>query len=488
MLLKTLSLLLILVKLTLADVDFERPNLNEFKLKSTKNKEQFREKTSESIVDLASGAKYLHQSLFVKEKIVRCSSYAHLFEIIKKQQNSHFRGSKSIERIKQNFVESLAIDVAAEKDFYELLFNKELRTSVPENFIEATKSLEALGTNNGEHIKGAWLDLLACMSNYMEKHGKIRDPAVIEFLWGNKERKEALLELEKNEAIDSNVPTTNGMVAYITKQISGDTKNGRSVFGRFLSNETLNKSNKMVSSFDDEATQKARAEYLNKLKFNNATTSQAVAAESSGKRSYFSDDKLNGIKEPMPDYDYSNTNNNNNESYRGRLDLDSSLSSLKRGFDESKMDVLDSVKAQLNNLQGTKLADNSPQVDTSLAIDFLAYFEDLNSAKLDPTSDLGKRAILFQQSPQNRQLLIRVEAFVETYVKLVSVLAGLKMQEDRWESVDSDLRPQLNSLENLLELCDPAFNIEEIRQEILNWRAKCSEYAAIHQFIGTDPE
>lgn len=484
-LLGTLSLLLILVvvQLTLAEVDFERPNLSKFKLKPIKNKqEQFpeRRKTSESIVDLASGAKYLHQSLFAKDKIVRCSSYAHLFKIIKQKQNSHSRDPLT-ERIKQDFVESLAIDVAAEKDFYESLFNKELRTSVPENFIEATKSLEILGINNGEHIKGAWLDLLSCMSNYMEKHGKIRDPAIIEFLWRNEERKEALSELEKSEANDSNVPTTNGMVAYITKQISGDTKNGRSVCGRFLSNQAINESNEILSSFDDEATQKARAEYQRKFKFNKSATS----SESSDKSGDFLENHLNGIKEPMPDYDY----NNNNESIPGSLDFDSSPSSLKSDFDESKMDVLDSVKAQLNNLhKNGGSPSNSPQIDMSSAIDFLAYFEDLDSAKLDPTSELGKRAILFQQSPQNRQILARVKAVVGTYVELKSVLAELKMQEDLWKSVDSDLKPQLDRLENLLKSFDPAFNAEEIRREVEKWRAKCSEYAAIHQFIETDPE
>lgn len=490
-----LILMIVLSNLVLAEVDLNKPNLRGYKLKSAKIKQQ---RASESIVDLASGAKYLHESLFFKDKIVRCSSYAHLFKIIK-QQDSIKTNGRNLERIKQNLVEALAITVANEKELYESLFMKELRTTVPKNFLEATKLLETSSFNDEEHAKGAWLDLISCMSNYMQKYGKMSDPAIVEFLRKD-ERSEALAELEKREADNnlSEVPTTNGIVAYVRQRFSGDTNNdGRTIYGRFMSNKVLDESSKLVASYDDEMTQNLRENWLNKHKFNDHPTDvDEMIKSSAAKSSDFLEDKLNGIKEPMPDYDYSYENNQRNGSEKL-----SNLSSLPRRsageFNESKMDLLESVKRQLDDLAVQQQQQQQQQgssmlskIDMSSAMDFLAYFEDLDSANqvLDPTSDLGKRAISFQQEPGNRKLLARVEAAVGKYVRLVSVLAELKMQEDRWSSVDSDLRPKLGELESLLVSFDPAFDVEGLRKELSVWEAKCSEYSAIHQFIKTHPE
>lgn len=469
---QTLILILIIVlnNLSSAEVDFDRPNLRGYKLKSAKSKQQ----TSESIVDLASGAKYLHESLFVEDKIVRCSSYAHLFKIIKQQQQQNSilgnKTARNLERIKRNEMEALAITFADQKELYETLFEKELRTTVPENFLEATKLLETPAFFKDDHAKGAWLDLISCMSNYMKNYGKIRDPAIVEFLQ-KEERRESLLELEKKERnYNSNVPITSGLVAYIGQKYSGDTKDGRSIYGRYISNKVLDESSKLVATFDDEMTQKARLNYLNKHSFDDSNINKS----NKGKSSDFLEDKMNGVKKPFRDDDDIGESNQRN------LISASPSSSLKAEFDESKMALLESIKMQLEDLE------NNQKVDMNSAIDFLVYFEDLNSVELDPTSDLGRKAITFQQEPVNRKLLARVKAVIYKYVHLVSILAELKIQEDRWESVDSDLIPQLHRLDELLESFDPAFDVEQIKQGLSVWKAKCSEYAAVHQFIKTD--
>lgn len=441
----------------------------------------------QAIVDLATGAKYMHESLFVQETIVRCSSYFHLFKLIKQQLVSHPSSytSRRSKRIRQDVVESLAIMVAMEKEFYESLFKADLQTLAPEYFLEATVRLENFRPSPGEerHVKGAWLDLLTCMSNYMEKHGKLNDPAIKEFL-SKEERAEALEEARKSAELSSSVQTTTGLVAYLTKEISGDAMNGRSVGGRFVSNKTLAKHSELIASLDDPKTAEARTNYGNRHNSKQARVAQDdQISSSSTKGRDFLDDKMNGIKEPMFDYEEEEEDSSNAQTT-------TKTSTKSSQFNEDQMAALEFIKTRLNNsplavtdARGANKQTDPVGIDMQLAIDFLVHFEDLESAKLDPTSELGKQAISFLQDPQSKQLLARVEAAVEKYVKLVSILAELEMQKDSWNSVKDDLEPQLARISELLETVDSAFDYEDVRRMLAVWQKSAKEFDVIHRFI-----
>lgn len=485
----------LLVSQALAEVDNERPDLSIFKLKRVDNKNNARQRADQAISDLATGAIAMRESLFVSDNYIKCSAYAHLFKLIKNQQSTGESSGGEVDAMNENktirrdLVNSIAIMSASEKEFYHNLMAKSVSSGdgkMVQNFLEASELLEKQRT---QKAKDTWLDLIDCMSEYMsQSKGKMSMASqVVEFL-SEEQRAQAVADLKKFKSV---VPveggSQSGMVAYLAKRITGNNLNGRSVCGRFISNDAYEQARALVQSFDDQQTANARNTFdVDDIQEEPVETMPAQP-----------DAKLNLV---------TNNDDNNNELLKqvkqpnNELELvvpdaranddDDSNSTPGAQFKQEQLAILEFIKMRLNKSKTTTVdgVNSGPSLPIQWALDFSAHWDDLQAANLDPTTAFGKRSVAFLQDERNALLAKRINEAVANYVDLVSVLAEMKMQGEIPTSPKKleDFNKQLDRLDQLLAKMDPSFDVDDIRRLDKIWKAKYTEYNVMNRFINSN--
>lgn len=434
----TVTLGFMLALLAEAEVSYEKPDLSAFKLRHVNAKQLARKRAEEPISELASGAVFMRQSLFVNEPLIRCASYARLFSLIKAQTNK---------KLYQNTVESLAIIAAQESDFYGHLLASNANSVAP-LMIEAVEKLEK---RHDQESKAAWLDLIGCLRYYLNGQ-----PDVEQFLQVP-ERQSAVDSLKTFNSIP--VPqSTNGVVKYLANRINGEPIKGRSIHGRYVSDDLFNRAKTLIESLDDAKTKKARAEFAkHPEEAQNLTPvhNQDMATPEPTK------EQVVGVEEQV------------------ELVVPTEESNEKAGdqFNMAQLEALEFVKSRLESKTGER---DEPKLSVQLALDFQSHWEDLKNYKihLDPVSALGRRAIPFVEDPANEEIAKRIDAAIGTYTKLVGVLAEIKIREGKMKHVN-ELGQQVKRLAKLLEQMDPAFDVDNLRRLYEQWRAKYQEYSTV---------
>ena len=151
--------LLSLATPTRCDVDSSSYDLIMFKLRHVDIKQFARRRASTPIRDLATGAQFMFESLYVNDFQVRCMSYVHLFKLIELRSGSPEDGQRAV---KQDVVEALSIS-EDDRAIYFGLFTDHQPNRRTDLFRDAIESLERA---HSDTARDAWLELIKCAKAY----------------------------------------------------------------------------------------------------------------------------------------------------------------------------------------------------------------------------------------------------------------------------------------------------------------------------------
>lgn len=455
-----------------AEVDGSAPDLSMFKLRKVNAKEEARRRVSQPITDLAGGALHLRESLFADDQQLACATYAHLFNIIKGTAGPN-------NKVRQDTVESLALVVVWDKEFYADLFAKEAVSdpSLGDRFLEAAEKLEPM---EAQKARDTWAQLYDCMSKYLAT----RNERVIEYLSNPGRGKEAA-SVNKFNAVPllgtgesaggspqtaRNKAPANGLVHHLAKKIDGDGPAGRRLYGRLISEEAYKRARGVVEVVEPEGVLVARRQFGQKP--------ADLPAPSEEKGSL----KLNRLPQKPEKISKFSKKNEPHELDLVVINQETDKDRFFSSFNENQLAVLEHIKLRLDG----QPADGSvrPHLSMQLALDFLSHWEDLQEARIDPTNEFGRRAIGFLEDEQSQRVARRVELAIGQYVKLISLLAEMKIQEDSLKSLEP-LQAYLERLTQLLNSMDGAFDVDDVRRMHAIWKAKYTEYRAMERFINS---
>lgn len=457
-----------------AEVDGSAPDLSMFKLRKVNAKEEARKRVSQPIADLATGALHLRESLFADDQQLACATYAHLFNILKGPAGAN-------NKVRQDTVESLALVVVWDKEFYVDLFAKEAASepSLGDHFLEAAQKLESM---TAQRARDTWAQLYDCMSKYLAP----KNEQVIEYL-SNPGRGNEAASVNKFNAVPvlgtESVPQSkikapaNGLVHHLAKKIDGEGPAGRRLYGRLITDEAYKRSRGVVEAVEPDGVLLARRQFGEK-----PAESPSAAESGSGAAGSLELNRLAQKPEKVSKFNRKDEPREVDLVVINQAESDAEPDKFFSSFNEAQLAVLEYVRMRLDG----QPADGSvrPHLSMQLALDFLSHWEDLEQARIDPTTEFGRRAIGFLEAEQSQQVARRVQLAIGQYVKLISLLAEMKMQESSLKSLDP-LQAYLERLTQLLNTMDGAFDVDDVRRMHAIWKAKYVEYRAMERFINS---
>jgi len=474
--------LLAIASFAWAEVDNGQPDLSIFKLRRVDIKELARKRAGQPIVDLATGAMHMHESLFVDANYIKCPSYAHLFKLIK----LHAGDSDQPAMLKQSTVESLAVVVNSDRGPYYRLFVNSATGVSADHFIEAASLLEKSAPKSE-----AWLDLLSCMSEYMASNEK-----VAQYL-SEPRRKMEYESMAKFKTIpveprDEQVPAglTRGLVRKLNAQLNGNN----------MDEASYREAVKLIESFDDvelrEARRKAAADHdlegelvkpISKLE-----QARSIDREPEGKSDL--------VEEPIeielivPDQIDAVLDEDRQERQPQQQQLEIVISEEldemddddehDNEFDPSQLAILSFIKMRLQPRQ-TRYSERELKLSINMAFDFMSHWTDLRRARVNPRSKFGAQLMNFRDDPENIALAERVTNAIENYSEIVSVLTWMKLHENKYDTID-DLRLPFEKLTRLLNSMDRSFDVDDLRRLHSIWTREYTELSTIDRFINSD--
>lgn len=478
--LSIITLAALLVSASLAEVDYEKPDLSCFKLRHVDRNELAKKRIELEISDLSKGAQQMRESLFVDANYVKCPAYAQLFKMIKKQALFPAERVKSDLIIRQKVVQSLAIVVTYERIFYHQLFQHKLPISVA-HFIEAAKGLER---SDRPVDQETWSDLISCLSEYMSG-----EPNVAEFL-GAPTRAEARRSVSKYMSVPvDNEHAPRGLVANLARRYEDH---------KIIVDPNLYESSReAILSFEDEETAALRRAYEASLEDKGRRVKGGIVIDVSDNDSANTNGQLVDRQEiknveipgaielitndhesssssssPLFDNDYETTTNDACNDPLANLYGDK--------FELDRLAVLKFIKMRLESAQRSR-----PKLNIRLAFDFSSHWQDLARAKLSGNSqnETTKAAIEFRNSKENKRLYERIARVIEQYESIVGVLEDIDaLGRGQMESV-GELKVLMTRLNALLAQIDRSFNLDDIRRVQAIWKAKFVEYKTMQSFI-----
>lgn len=469
-----MALLTLLSQNVWAEVDDSAPDMSMFKLHRVNVKEAARMRASKPITNLATGALHLRESLFVDEQQIACATYARLFDMIKGALGTD-------NKIRQNVVESLAVVVVWDKEFYLDLFGKESASESPlgEYFLEAAQKLE---NRTDQKSRDTWAQLIGCMSAYLAANNKqvaeyLSDSSRAEQVASvNKFNAIPLIENDSRSQLGAKCPSPNGLVRHLAKKLDGEGLTGRTLFGRFISDGLYIRSRKVVEGVESERVLAARRQF--------EENPQQVISTIKPDPSKSSIELNEPAREPQKLSKFSKKDEPT------RVDLmliDNKSENLHQAmflstFSELQLEVLKFVKMRLTG--DSIVCMNGPRLSMQLALDFQSHWKDLELIRIDPTTSFGRDVITFLEDEQSKRVARRINLAIRQYVKLISLVAEMIIQEDTLRSVDK-LGAYLERLTELLNTMDGAFDVDNVRRIHAIWKAKYVEHRTMERFINS---
>lgn len=440
----------------LAVVTSEKPDLSLFKLRHVNVKELARARAGRQIKDLATGAITMHESLIVDVSYVKCPAYAHLFKLIKNQ--AHLEDPQPPVAVRQNVIESLAIVAVADRIFYHDLFLRSIDKVSAEHYSEAIKLLEAQQDTSG--ARDAWLDLIECMSIYMKNNGLAKE------VLSQSDRQKAVASMSafKSVPVDvAQIPTN--LVVNLAKWFESLTSGAKSHV------EILTLAEELIESLDDNETREARRQFKqNPPKDAMAQLEEKQANENAHKNVPTEPEEITSVETPK-----------NVELVVANVEDDNQQATHE--FTENQLAILLFIKMRLEKKPLIRF-ESAPRLRLELAFDFSSHWDDLKRSKLDETSRFGAHALEFLQDPVNSKLAERVNLAIENYAKITALVA-LMRSRNTYKSL-AEFREPFEQLDHLLDVMDPAFDIDDLRRLHAVWRAKYIELNTLDRFINNE--